>query len=134
VQNDAYSFDAIGNLSSRSQYFGSTSLTEAMVFDALNRLTSATPLGGAVKTVNYNDIRPFVTGRKNWLFADTPKGASASAVIYSLVETAKANGHEPYAYLRHVLTALPKARSVEDVEQLLPWHLNAAELMENALR
>lgn len=81
-----------------------------------------------------NAIRPFVIGRKNWLFADTPKGASASAVIYSLVETAKANGHEPYAYLRHVLTALPKASSVEDVEQLLPWHLNAAELMENALR
>lgn len=81
-----------------------------------------------------NAIRPFVIGRKNWLFADTPKGASASAVIYSLVETAKANGHEPYAYLRHVLSALPKANSVEDVEQLLPWHLNVAELMENALR
>lgn len=81
-----------------------------------------------------NAIRPFVIGRKNWLFADTPKGASASAVIYSLVETAKASGQEPYAYLRHVLTALPKARTVEEVEQLLPWNLNAAELMESALR
>lgn len=81
-----------------------------------------------------NAIRPFVIGRKNWLFADTPKGASASAVIYSLVETAKANGHEPYAYLRHVLTVLPGASTVEEVERLLPWNLNASELMEAALR
>ena len=41
-------------------------------------------------------IRPFVVGRKNWLFSDTPKGAMASAQLYSLVETAKANGQEPY--------------------------------------
>lgn len=80
-----------------------------------------------------NAIRPFVIGRKNWLFADTPKGASASAVIYSLVETAKANRHEPYAYLRHVLTALPEASTVEEVERLLPWNLNASELVESAL-
>ncbi|EFQ61922.1 ISPsy5, transposase [Pseudomonas fluorescens WH6] len=46
-------------------------------------------------------IRPFVIGRKNWLFSDTPKGATASAQLYSLVETAKANGQEPYAWLRH---------------------------------
>ncbi len=46
-----------------------------------------------------NAIRPFVIGRKNWLFANTPKGAHASACFYSLVETAKANGVEPYAYL-----------------------------------
>lgn len=46
-------------------------------------------------------IRPFVIGRKNWLFSDTPKGAAASAQLYSLVETAKANGQEPYAWLRH---------------------------------
>lgn len=81
-----------------------------------------------------NAIRPFVIGRKNWLFADTPKGASASAVIYSLIETAKGNGHEPYAYLRQVLTALPSASTLEAVEQLLPWNLNASELMDNALR
>ena len=43
-------------------------------------------------------IRPFVIGRKNWLFSDTPKGATASAQLYSLVETAKANGQEPYAW------------------------------------
>ena len=50
-----------------------------------------------------NAIRPFVTGRKNWLFADTPKGASASAAIYSIVETAKANGLDVFLYLEQIL-------------------------------
>ena len=67
-------------------------------------------------------IRPFVIGRKNWLFSDTPKGARASAQLYSLVETAKANGQEPYAWLRHALERLPLATSVEDYEALLPWN------------
>ncbi|EJM56180.1 transposase [Pseudomonas sp. PvR086] len=67
-------------------------------------------------------IRPFVIGRKNWLFSDTPKGATASAQLYSLVETAKANGQEPYAWLRHALERLPQASSVEDYEALLPWN------------
>ena len=66
-------------------------------------------------------IRPFVIGRKNWLFSDTPKGAHASALIYSLIETAKANGQEPYAWLRHVLERLPLATTTEDYEALLPW-------------
>jgi len=69
-----------------------------------------------------NAIRPFVIGRKGWLFSDTPAGAHASAVIYSLVETAKANGVEPYLWLLRVLTDLPAAKTVEDVETLLPWH------------
>ena len=67
-------------------------------------------------------IRPFVIGRKNWLFSDTPKGATASAQLYSLVETVKANGQEPYAWLRHALERLPQASSVEDYEALLPWN------------
>lgn len=67
-------------------------------------------------------IRPFVIGRKNWLFSDTPKGATASAQLSSLVETAKANGQEPYAWLRHALERLPQASSVEDYEALLPWN------------
>lgn len=58
-------------------------------------------------------IRPFVIGRKNWLFSDTPKGAIASAQLYSLVETAKANGQEPYAWLRHALERLPLATSLK---------------------
>ena len=67
-------------------------------------------------------IKPFVIGRKNWMFSDTPKGATASAQIYSLVETAKANGQESYTWLRHVLERLPQATSVEDFEALLPWN------------
>jgi transposase len=67
-------------------------------------------------------IRPFVIGRKNWLFSDTPKGATASAQLYSLVETAKANRQEPYAWLRHALERLPQASTVEEFEALLPWN------------
>lgn len=66
-------------------------------------------------------IRPFVIGRKNWLFSDTPRAATASGQFYSLVETAKANGQEPYACLRHALERLPHASSVEHYEALLPW-------------
>ena len=71
-----------------------------------------------------NAIRPFAIGRKRWLFADTPTGAHASAVIYSLIETARANGLEPYTWLRRVLRELPAAQSVEAVDALLPWNLH----------
>ncbi len=70
-----------------------------------------------------NAIRPFAVGRKNWLFADTVGGAEASANLYSLVETAKANGIEPWAYLQRVFADLPKAQTLEDVEALLPHHV-----------
>jgi len=56
------------------------------------------------------------------LFSDTPRGATASAQLYSLVETAKANGQEPYAWLRHTLERLPQACSLEGYEALLPWN------------
>ena len=52
-------------------------------------------------------IHPFVIERKDWLFSDMPKGATVSAQLYSLIETAKANGQEPYAWLRHALECLP---------------------------
>jgi len=73
-----------------------------------------------------NAIRPFVIGRRNWLFADTVGGAKASANLYSLIETAKANGLEPYQYLRTVFSRLPHARTAEDYEALLPWRINLA--------
>ena len=76
-----------------------------------------------------NAIRPFVVGRKAWLFSDTPAGAHASAVIYSLVQTAKANGLEPYTWLRRVLRDLPTTETVEDVEALLPWNLRLTDLV-----
>jgi len=71
-----------------------------------------------------NAIRPFVVGRKNWLFSASVQGAKSSANLYSLIETAKANGLEPYLYLRKLFTELPKATSVEHIEQLLPWRVD----------
>jgi hypothetical protein len=75
-----------------------------------------------------NAIRPFAVGRKNWLFADTVGGAKASANLYSVIQTAKANGPEPFAYLQHLFAELPKASRVEDYEALLPHRLDRARL------
>jgi len=85
-----------------------------------------------------NAIRPFVVGRKAWLFSNSPKGASASSVHYSLIETAKANNIEPYAYLVHVLNKIPYANTVEEIEMLLPWNykkslLTATEIINGAV-
>lgn len=71
-----------------------------------------------------NAIRPFTVGRKNWLFADTPKGAKASAAVYSLVETAKANGLNVYTYLEYLLMYMPDTdwhNYPEDLDDLMPW-------------
>lgn len=67
-----------------------------------------------------NAIRPFALGRKAWLFADTTKGAQASATCYSLIETAKANDLEPSAYVHYVLDRIAEADTLEKLEQLLP--------------
>jgi transposase len=74
-----------------------------------------------------NAIRPFVVGRRNWLFADTVAGANASANLYSLLQTCLANGVDAYRYLTTLLVELPKARTVEDYEALLPWRLAPAD-------
>ena len=71
-------------------------------------------------------IRPFVIGRKNWLFSDTIKGAEASAALYSLIVMARSAGLNPFHYLKAVFTELPKAKVVGDVEALLPWIWNPA--------
>ncbi|MCD8516888.1 MAG: IS66 family transposase [Burkholderiaceae bacterium] len=75
-----------------------------------------------------NSIRPFVVGRKAWLFSDTQAGAHASAIIYSLVETAKGCGLEPYSWLLHVLNHLPLAKTADAYEKLLPWNVHAQDL------
>jgi len=75
-----------------------------------------------------------VVGRKGWLFSDTPADANASAIIYSMVETAKANGLDPYAWLRRVMRELPAARTVEEIEALLPWNLHAVDLTIEMVR
>ena len=70
-----------------------------------------------------NAIRPFTVGRKNWLFCDTPNGAQASAVVYTMVEMAKANGVNVYHYLTYLLEKLPNDRmSDEELELLAPWN------------
>ena len=68
-------------------------------------------------------IKPFVIDRKNFLFANTPGGAQGSAIIFSMIETAKENGLDPYQYLLHILQAAPKMNLERDVQQLLPWNV-----------
>jgi transposase len=75
-----------------------------------------------------NAIRPFVIGRKNWLFAGHPNGAHAGATLFSLIETAKACGLEPYRYLRFLFERLPRAQTVEDHEALLPQRTTPEQL------
>ena len=79
-----------------------------------------------------NAIRPFALGRKAWLFADTSQGAKASATCYSLIETAKANGLEPSAYIHHVLERIAKADTLEKLEALLPWNAELPALKKVA--
>jgi len=68
-------------------------------------------------------IRPFAVGRKNWLFKGCVKGAKASSVIYSLIETAKSYDLNPYDYLRDILIELPKKILMgEDLQDLLPYN------------
>ena len=77
-----------------------------------------------------NAIRPFTVGRKNWLFADTPKGADASAAVYSIAETAKANGLNVYTYLEYLLLYMPDAdwrNHPEMLDDLMPWSADVQE-------
>ena len=74
-------------------------------------------------------IKPFVIGRKNWLFSNTPRGAEASAIIYSIVETAKENRLDPFAYLCHVFEKMPNI-DIQDpaaIESLLPYSTSLPE-------
>ena len=75
-----------------------------------------------------NAIRPFVIGRKNYLFSAIDRGAEASAGFYTLIESAKANGLEPYWYLRYLFTRYPNCNSVEEMEKLLPMNVTVEEL------
>jgi len=79
-----------------------------------------------------NSIRPFVVGRKNWLFAGSPDGAEASATFFSLIETAKANGLEPYGYLRHIFEKLPLFQTEQDLKALLPPNIHPDDIAVTA--
>jgi len=119
------------------------------LYDYLNWLSGQTPPKGLLgKAVNYalanwpvlvryledghitpdnnaaeNALRPFVVGRKNFLFSGHPNGATATVALYSLVETARANGLKPYYYMRYLFEQLPLAETEEDYRNLLPQHL-----------
>ena len=78
-------------------------------------------------------IRPFCVGRSNWHMIDTVKGAEASAIVYSIVETAKANNLKPYEYLKYLLTEIPKHIEDKDarktyLDDLLPWSENLPDI------
>ena len=80
-----------------------------------------------------NAIRPFVIGRKNWLFSGHPRGAAASACLYSLIETAKANRLEPYLYFRFLFDRLPFAANENEFRSLLPQYLDRVEYLYDPL-
>ena len=80
-----------------------------------------------------NAIRPIVVGRKNWLFCDTQAGANASVIVFTVLETAKANGLNPEAYLNYLLTVLPERFAIDpkaSLDDLMPW----AEEMQTSFR
>jgi len=92
--------------------------------NSLNRWAALTHyLGDPALPIDNNfdeqQIRPWATGRKNWLFAGTLLAGQRAAAIMSLIQTAKLNGHDPYVYLRDVLTRLPTQRA-RDLADLLP--------------
>ena len=72
---------------------------------------------------NERAIRPFVVGRKNWLFSGSPRGADASCFFYSLIETAKANNLNPYDYLTWIFKTAPRLSKAQ-YENLLPWEVD----------
>ena len=81
-----------------------------------------------------NAIRPFVVGRKNWLFCDTPKGAQSSAIVYTMVETAEANGLDPFDYLSLLLNEiryLGKTPPNALLEDLLPWSSQIQKIVKH---
>ncbi len=72
--------------------------------------------------VSERAVKPVAIGRKNWLFANTPRGARSSAVIYSIIETAKENGLHPFVYLTHLFEQLPNSRLNDaSLQAVMPW-------------
>ena len=76
-------------------------------------------------------VKPFVIGRKNWLFSDTPAGADASCILYRLVETAKQNDLIPYEYLKYIFEKMPGQRLTEElIESMMPWSESIPEYVK----
>ena len=95
-----------------------TSVLKTVIVSVLNQNVRCSISNNLAENV----IRPFVTGRKNWLFADTAKGANASARVYSIVETAKANGLDVLKYLEELLLNMPSwDNTAEYLDEMMPW-------------
>jgi len=77
-----------------------------------------------------NAVRPFVIGRKNYLFSGSPAGADASAALYTIIETAKINGHEPFFYLYYLFSRLPYATDSAAVVDLLPFNVSKKTVLD----
>lgn len=73
--------------------------------------------------ISEREIKSLVIGRKNWLFADSVDGAYSNAVMYSLVNSAKANGLDPHKYLYHLFEKMPYATTIDEIGKLLPWSI-----------
>ncbi|MDN3679376.1 transposase domain-containing protein, partial [Vibrio tapetis subsp. quintayensis] len=72
-------------------------------------------------------IRPFTTGRKNWMFSTSVEGATASANLYSLVMTCRANNINPYYYFAHLFKMLPTRSPQDELTDLMPWNMEIDE-------
>ena len=81
-------------------------------------------------------VKPFIIGRKNWLFTNTPAGAKASATVYSIIETAKQNELNPFEYIKYLFKQLPKINlcDLEELDQLLPWSKTLPEICKAKIR
>ena len=87
---------------------------------------------GISNNLSENPIRPVTVGRRNWLFCDTTDGADASMMVYSLLETARANGLNPQKYLEYLLEARPNQNmSDEELENMAPWSPKVQECCVN---
>lgn len=82
-------------------------------------------------------VKPFVIGRKNWLFSNTPAGATASCIVYSLAQTAMINGLKPYEYFKYILEQLPEMESLcdlDELDKLLPWSESIPEYCKSPVK
>ena len=81
-------------------------------------------------------VKPFIIGRKNWLFTNTPAGAKSSATVYSIIETAKQNELNPFEYIKYLFEQLPKINlcDLEELDQLLPWSNTLPEICKSKIR
>ena len=93
-----------------------------------NEILSIMPVILTLGLLAKNAIRPFVCGRRNWLFSGSPEGAHATCAMFTLIETAKSNKLNPYVYLEYIFDQLAYVSTIEDFRKLLPTHIDREAL------